>query len=231
MFANRTARRVLQRTEGVVARQFSNTSKRIVIQQQSQAKPQDAPAAKSKVPKFAVPRSEFMVADLFAQSKQMLSTSGEAQALGGPRASFRTLSELSLLQGLSAAEAQVPTAPLKQVYAAPASVFMRVTPDAAIPEAMRLGPLAEPLLGMDPFRDGLSSLNLRGEEAEEFVGEFFDTIVAGNEAREISEPVAEQAAEGYQMTSVLRKRKSKMNKHKHRKLRKRTRALRKRLGK
>ena len=35
----------------------------------------------------------------------------------------------------------------------------------------------------------------------------------------------------YRLTSVLRKRKKKMNKHKHRKLRKRTKALRKRLGK
>ncbi|KAI9247142.1 hypothetical protein BDA99DRAFT_609352 [Phascolomyces articulosus] len=33
------------------------------------------------------------------------------------------------------------------------------------------------------------------------------------------------------MTSILRKRRLKMNKHKHKKLRKRTRALRKRLGK
>ncbi|KAI9310138.1 hypothetical protein BX666DRAFT_2011290 [Dichotomocladium elegans] len=39
------------------------------------------------------------------------------------------------------------------------------------------------------------------------------------------------AEEGFQMTSVLRKRRLKMNKHKHKKLRKRTRALRKRLGK
>ncbi|KAJ1931432.1 hypothetical protein FBU59_006712 [Linderina macrospora] len=231
MFANRTVRRTLQRTEGTVSRHFSNTTKRIALQQQSQAKPQDAPAARSKVPAFTVPRSEFMVADLFAQSKQMLSTSGEVQAMSGPRASFRTLSELSLLEGQSAAEALVPRAPLKQIYAAPASVFMRVTPDAAIPEAMRLGPLAEPLLGMDPFRDGMSSLNLKGEEVNDFVEEFFDTIVAGGGIQEIAEPVAEEAAEGYQMTSVLRKRKSKMNKHKHRKLRKRTRALRKRLGK
>ncbi|ORY98950.1 hypothetical protein BCR43DRAFT_488468 [Syncephalastrum racemosum] len=37
--------------------------------------------------------------------------------------------------------------------------------------------------------------------------------------------------EGFQLTSILRKRRLKMNKHKHKKLRKRTRALRKKLGK
>ncbi|CAO3699354.1 hypothetical protein G6F70_000007 [Rhizopus microsporus] len=37
--------------------------------------------------------------------------------------------------------------------------------------------------------------------------------------------------EQLELTSVLRKRRLKMNKHKHKKLRKRTRALRKRLGK
>ncbi|KAJ1674228.1 hypothetical protein EV182_003705 [Spiromyces aspiralis] len=40
-----------------------------------------------------------------------------------------------------------------------------------------------------------------------------------------------QAVTEYRLTSVLRKRRKKMNKHKRRKLRKRTRALRKRLGK
>ncbi|KAI8335931.1 hypothetical protein BC941DRAFT_453655 [Chlamydoabsidia padenii] len=46
--------------------------------------------------------------------------------------------------------------------------------------------------------------------------------------RPIESPLVE---EGMQLTSVLRKRRLKMNKHKHKKLRKRTRALRKRLGK
>ncbi|KAG1148683.1 hypothetical protein G6F66_001702 [Rhizopus arrhizus] len=40
-----------------------------------------------------------------------------------------------------------------------------------------------------------------------------------------------QVQEQFELTSVLRKRRLKMNKHKHKKLRKRTRALRKRLGK
>ncbi|CAO3681107.1 unnamed protein product [Rhizopus stolonifer] len=40
-----------------------------------------------------------------------------------------------------------------------------------------------------------------------------------------------QVQETFELTSVLRKRRLKMNKHKHKKLRKRTRALRKRLGK
>ncbi|KAI8076467.1 uncharacterized protein B0P05DRAFT_588124 [Gilbertella persicaria] len=40
-----------------------------------------------------------------------------------------------------------------------------------------------------------------------------------------------KATEALELTSVLRKRRLKMNKHKHKKLRKRTRALRKKLGK
>ncbi|KAI7907020.1 uncharacterized protein BX663DRAFT_557637 [Cokeromyces recurvatus] len=40
-----------------------------------------------------------------------------------------------------------------------------------------------------------------------------------------------KAVEKLELTSVLRKRRLKMNKHKHKKLRKRTRALRKKLGK
>ncbi|CAO3613692.1 unnamed protein product [Mucor hiemalis] len=40
-----------------------------------------------------------------------------------------------------------------------------------------------------------------------------------------------KVVEELELTSVLRKRRLKMNKHKHKKLRKRTRALRKKLGK
>ncbi|KAI8387452.1 hypothetical protein BD560DRAFT_419914 [Blakeslea trispora] len=40
-----------------------------------------------------------------------------------------------------------------------------------------------------------------------------------------------KTTETFELTSVLRKRRLKMNKHKHKKLRKRTRALRKKLGK
>ncbi|KAI9273620.1 hypothetical protein BY458DRAFT_586223 [Sporodiniella umbellata] len=43
--------------------------------------------------------------------------------------------------------------------------------------------------------------------------------------------VPQPVVETFELTSVLRKRRLKMNKHKHKKLRKRTRALRKRLGK
>ncbi|KAI9486362.1 MAG: hypothetical protein EXX96DRAFT_548762 [Benjaminiella poitrasii] len=42
---------------------------------------------------------------------------------------------------------------------------------------------------------------------------------------------SKQIVETLELTSVLRKRRLKMNKHKHKKLRKRTRALRKKLGK
>ncbi|KAJ2365888.1 hypothetical protein H4S02_010584 [Coemansia sp. RSA 2611] len=139
-------------------------------------------------------------------------------------------------------EANVPHSKLRQIYAAPASVYMRVTPDAMIPEAMRLGPLAEPLLGEDPFSDGVGSLGLGAEDTADFVDEFFETIlnrpVVRREkkmsrwmANEMVDPVDGIHGESYQLTSVKRKRATKMNKHKHRKLRKRTRALRKRLGK
>ncbi|KAI8369272.1 uncharacterized protein BYT42DRAFT_583754 [Radiomyces spectabilis] len=49
----------------------------------------------------------------------------------------------------------------------------------------------------------------------------------------VQQPMISPVADGetLYMTSVLRKRRLKMNKHKHKKLRKRTRALRKRLGK
>ncbi|KAL0090636.1 hypothetical protein J3Q64DRAFT_1706435 [Phycomyces blakesleeanus] len=48
--------------------------------------------------------------------------------------------------------------------------------------------------------------------------------------RPFSPPPA-PVVETFELTSVLRKRRLKMNKHKHKKLLKRTRALRKRLGK
>jgi hypothetical protein len=47
----------------------------------------------------------------------------------------------------------------------------------------------------------------------------------------ITTPVNKATIEELELTSVLRKRRLKMNKHKHKKLRKRTRALRKKLGK
>ncbi|KAJ2713486.1 hypothetical protein H4R19_002226 [Coemansia spiralis] len=214
---------------------------------------------RNRVPKFTMAQSEFLAADLFARHRQLVGipeTERAAAAMDAGsvrRASFKTLSEILMCKGMDADEASLPHAKLKQVYAAPASVYMRVTPDAMIPEAMRLGPLAEPLLGKDPFSDGLSSLNLAsGEETAEFVEEFFDTLLdnarsAGQWsvrkerraarahhpsrwlAGETVDPV--DGINGYQMTSVRRKRKTKMNNHKHRKLRKKTRALRKRLGK
>ncbi|KAI8647363.1 hypothetical protein BD408DRAFT_408437 [Parasitella parasitica] len=48
----------------------------------------------------------------------------------------------------------------------------------------------------------------------------------------ITQPTSSnKVVEELELTSVLRKRRLKMNKHKHKKLRKRTRALRKKLGK
>ncbi|KAJ2618365.1 hypothetical protein GGF44_005804 [Coemansia sp. RSA 1694] len=220
-----------------------------------------APVSQSKVPKFTMARTEFMTADLFARHRQLVETPhGSSMDAGSrPRASYKTLSELGMCKGMGLEEANIPVSKLKQIYAAPASVYMRVTPDALIPEAMRLGPLAEPLLGEDPFSNGFGALRLDGEEdVADFVDEFFDAILARpaeswsarrerQEARmarqarwmahEMVDPVDGINGDGasgspsYQLTSVRRKRVSKMNKHKHKKLRKRTRALRKRLGK
>jgi hypothetical protein len=47
----------------------------------------------------------------------------------------------------------------------------------------------------------------------------------------MTQPTSSKVVEELELTSVLRKRRLKMNKHKHKKLRKRTRALRKKLGK
>ncbi|KAF9146843.1 hypothetical protein BG015_011484 [Linnemannia schmuckeri] len=66
------------------------------------------------------------------------------------------------------------------------------------------------------------------------------TIAAGNmdgidegsiTANSILDPVLQDGSNAMHMTSVLRKRRIKMRKHKYKKLRKRTRALRKKLGK
>ncbi|KAJ2228688.1 hypothetical protein H4R99_000893 [Coemansia sp. RSA 1722] len=228
-------------------------------QQQGQEQPQGPKALvnepRIRVPKFTMGRTEFLMADFFSQYRQVVGMA--ATKFGSeeehPRASFKTLSELALYQGQSIDEVNVPRAKLQQVYAAPTSVYMRVTPDAFIPEATRLGPLAEPLLGRDSFADGIGTLQLFGKEAEmrEFVEEFFDSVLDNAKmestgtwsvrrerrfrgerwmAHEMVDPF-EEISGGYRMTSVRRKRKTKMNKHKHRKLRRSTRALRKRLGK
>ncbi|KAJ1730137.1 hypothetical protein LPJ61_003180 [Coemansia biformis] len=218
---------------------------------------------RNRVPKFTMAQTEFLAADLFARHRQLVEVpeSGRAAAMdagSARRASFKTVSEILMCKGMDADEANMPHSKLKQIYAAPASVYMRVAPTAMIPEAMRLGPLAEPLLGKNTFSDGVGSLSvLRGEEEIEFVESFFDVLLhrarnpgESSSARKWS--VRRERREGflfrsrweesqvvdpvdgineYQMTSVRRKRKTKMNKHKHRKLRKKTRALRKRLGK
>ncbi|KAJ1663879.1 hypothetical protein IW140_004556 [Coemansia sp. RSA 1813] len=228
--------------------------------------------SKSKVPKFTMARTEFMTADLFARHRQLVEVpennggtrTSLMDASTTPRPSFKTLTELAMCKGQTPGEANVPHAKMKQIYAAPASVYMHVvTPDVLIPEAMRLGPLTEPLLGQDTFSDGFSTLNLGGQEEDigDFVEEFFDTIIAntrhsmkqpdglwsGRDARRLAhgyqarwiqndmldpvDAINEGGASAYQMTSVRRKRKTKMNKHKHRKLRKQQRSLNKRLGK
>ncbi|KAF9416416.1 hypothetical protein BGZ94_010220 [Podila epigama] len=68
-------------------------------------------------------------------------------------------------------------------------------------------------------------------EAEMAVQDFFQQIDGKlREQKSIVDPLMDEANTMY-MTSVLRKRKIKMRKHKYKKLRKRTRALRKKLGK
>ncbi|KAJ2786473.1 hypothetical protein GGI15_001502 [Coemansia interrupta] len=215
-----------------------------------------APTARTnKVPKFTMARTEFLTADLFAQHRQLIpsTSSANVNVSGQERPSYKTVGELLLCKGMSADEAGVPTARLRQVYAAPASAYMRVAADAMIPEAMRLGPLAEPLLGQDSFGGGIGGA-LSGAADSEFVEEFFDAVLENARqapapgawsvrrvsrargmrwmAGEMVDPVeCIESGVVYRMTSVKRKRKTKMNKHKHRKLRKSTRALRKRLGK
>ncbi|KAJ2720273.1 hypothetical protein GGI07_004711 [Coemansia sp. Benny D115] len=210
--------------------------------------------SRSKVPKFTMPQSEFMTAAFFAQNRQVVQVP-EADAagqqvktqwiVGQPRPSFKTLSELALCLGQSAKEAQIPCEPLRQVYAAPASVYMRVaTPVSMIPEAMRLGPMAEALFGQDTFSGGLSTMlkleDMDAEDIAQVAEDAFNAMVVSRPDSEDAERVQrtsrwmlamDNRAEEYQMTSVKRKRKAKMNKHKQKKLRKRLRAVRKRQGK
>ncbi|KAJ2852109.1 hypothetical protein IWW36_000488 [Coemansia brasiliensis] len=254
---------------------YSVSSKRIPLvtttttrQQQQQQQKDIGSINSNKVPKFTVPQSEFLVANLFAQHRQLAGNfetseldnnikQEKRQQQQQERGSYKTISELLLCKGQTAAEAKIPHAKLKQIYAAPASVYMHTTVDSMIPEAKHLGPLAEPVLGKDMFADGVSTLNLDQSEVHDFVDDFFDSLVdrtlsnmsgqwsirrEQRETRmlrgsrwmssELVDPVDQITGQNdYKMSSVLRKRKTKMNKHKHRKLRKKTRALRKRLGK
>lgn len=67
-------------------------------------------------------------------------------------------------------------------------------------------------------------------EAEQAVQKFFEQIDGQLQEKSIVDPLMDETNVMH-MTSVLRKRKIKMRKHKYKKLRKRTRALRKKLGK
>ncbi|KAJ2161951.1 hypothetical protein GGF46_001047 [Coemansia sp. RSA 552] len=237
--------RMLGRRAGVCC--YSVSSKRVPIivpakpQEQRHALPEEG-SVRSRVPKFTMAQAEFLTADLFAQERQMVQVPRQQ---GGERASFKTVTELLRCQGQTAEEARVPHQRLQQIYAAPASVFMRINATAMVPESQRLGPLAEPLLGRDTFTGGLSTLGMDGEAMDDFVGEFFDAIQSGDArmwsvrgqrraAREEHGWRVERFYAGtrtMQMSSVKRKRRAKMNKHKLQKLRKRNRAERKRLNK
>ncbi|KAJ2831596.1 hypothetical protein J3B01_005251 [Coemansia erecta] len=190
----------------------------------------------ARVPKFTVPQSEFLTATLFAQHRQIVPAPDHAKT---ERLSFTPVSELIISPGQTAMEARVPHAPLRQIYTAPASAYMRVPDYAMMPESVHKGPIASALLGKDMFQDGVSTLNLGASEVREFVDDFFDSLEEQMQKcsarRMISEARMVRGSrwenETMHMTSVRRKRRSKMNKHKHRKLRKSTRAQRKRLGK
>lgn len=67
-------------------------------------------------------------------------------------------------------------------------------------------------------------------EAEQAVQKFFEQIDGQLQEKSIVDPLMDESNVMH-MTSVLRKRRIKMRKHKYKKLRKRTRALRKKLGK
>ncbi|KAJ2498610.1 hypothetical protein GGH96_004166 [Coemansia sp. RSA 1972] len=190
----------------------------------------------ARVPKFTVPQSEFLTATLFAQHRQLIPVPDHTKT---DRLSYKPVSELIVSPGQTAMEARVPHAPLRQIYTAPASAYMRIPDFAMMPESVHKGPLASALLGKDMFQDGVSTLNLGPSQVREFVDDFFDSLeeqmhkVSGR--RQMSEMRMLRGSrwenEAMHMTSVRRKRRSKMNKHKHRKLRKSTRAQRKRLGK
>ncbi|KAJ2338076.1 hypothetical protein GGF43_006960, partial [Coemansia sp. RSA 2618] len=226
------------------------TTSRPQQQQQQQQKTTTPPANvnANKVPKFTVPQSEFLTANLFAQHRQLVATPDKAATCvsAPPRLSFKTVSELLICKGQTPDEAGVPHAKLRQIYAAPTSVYMRVANEVAMmPEAARLGPLAEPLLGRDMFADGVGTLGLDAREVTEFVDDFFDSLeeraangrspswslrremqeqamVRGSRwmTAELVDPVSEitgdhsnQGSDGYHMTSVRRKRRTKMKKH------------------
>ncbi|KAF8921704.1 hypothetical protein BGZ58_003992, partial [Dissophora ornata] len=72
--------------------------------------------------------------------------------------------------------------------------------------------------------------SIHNKNVEQAVQDFFRQI-GGNQPTDRMVMDEMEEMEGMQMTSVLRKRRIKMRKHKYKKLRKRTRALRKKLGK
>ncbi|KAG0345268.1 hypothetical protein BG004_003822 [Podila humilis] len=90
------------------------------------------------------------------------------------------------------------------------------------------------LLPFTPPTSGISSAAtpvLSYPEAEQAVQRFFEQINGQIQQQKIIVDPLMDESNVMHMTSVLRKRKIKMRKHKYKKLRKRTRALRKKLGK
>ncbi|KAG0087827.1 hypothetical protein BGZ92_006937 [Podila epicladia] len=81
-----------------------------------------------------------------------------------------------------------------------------------------------------PTGSSLSSVSMSAPEAEQAVQKFFEQIDGQLQEKSIMDPLMDETNVMH-MTSVLRKRRIKMRKHKYKKLRKRTRALRKKLGK
>ncbi|KAF9323615.1 hypothetical protein BG006_001289 [Podila minutissima] len=81
-----------------------------------------------------------------------------------------------------------------------------------------------------PTGSSLSSVSMSAPEAEQAVQKFFEQIDGQLQEKSIVDPLMDETNVMH-MTSVLRKRRIKMRKHKYKKLRKRTRALRKKLGK
>ncbi|KAJ2387647.1 hypothetical protein GGI05_004019, partial [Coemansia sp. RSA 2603] len=234
-------------SESSSIRRYSMSGKRAPVASESSSSSSQEPKAQgtkpaptvrtNKVPKFTMARTEFLTANLFAQHRQLIPStsgaSGNGNSLGQDRPSYKTVGELLLCKGMTAEEAGVPNARLRQVYAAPASAYMRVAADAMIPEAMRLGPLAEPLLGQDSFGGGIGG-TLQGAADSEFVEEFFDAVLENARraptpgawsvrrvyrargerwmASEMIDPVERiESDHVYRMTSVKRKRKTKMN--------------------
>ncbi|CDS12987.1 hypothetical protein LRAMOSA05171 [Lichtheimia ramosa] len=114
---------------------------------------------------------------------------------------------------------------LLQCMASASTIMRRTAVQCVKRNASTVSTAADSAIPMEPSLPFMFTNRMPQVYASHSVTEYMSNL------RPFSAPPAPSAQEGFQMTSILRKRRLKMNKHKHKKLRKRTRALRKRLGK